>query len=177
MASKYRQRRPNRRDPTGISATHVEEAMKGVDQMTEGDDKKLAQDINTSIEHKFKNEKFNLEAAQEPRKPFRPFTRYVENAKCVPVPAERSPPSPRKFERTETTSREVVRNPEINDNDVFEDEDDDDSDDDLISELEDQIAQLKLQLAQKDLIINQKDLEISRLRRANRRTKAKETDF
>ena len=45
--------------------------MKGVDQMTEGDDKKLAQDINTSIEHKFKNEKFNLEAAKEPQKPFR----------------------------------------------------------------------------------------------------------
>ena len=46
-------------------------AIKGVEKIADEEEKRIASEINNSITNKFKNEKFNTEAAQSTQKPIR----------------------------------------------------------------------------------------------------------
>jgi len=189
MASKARgKRRPNRRDPTGINATQVEEAIKGVEKIADEEEKRIASEINNSITNKFKNEKFNTEAAQSTQKPIRTSrfqpsrfqpTPKITETKEIPVPVTR------RYESYDTSSREVADHvtrkelaaSDLNENQLPSEEDfESETDDDVIEQLQMEIEQLKLQLQQKDLEIKAKDMEISRLKRTGRR-RPKESDL
>ena len=53
-------------------------AIKGVEKIADEEEKRIASEINNSITNKFKNEKFNTEAAQSTQKPIR-WVLKVEN--------------------------------------------------------------------------------------------------
>jgi hypothetical protein len=183
MSKARNKRRPRTRDPTGINANHVEQAITGVDEIIDHEEKVLAQNINKSFEHKVINEQFNTEASQEPVKSNRPYTRFQQQnrTQAAPETRNRTPSPPRRYEKYDTSSKDAEDDlRDENENESKNESSDEsiaDDEDDLIEQLEDEIQRLKILLAEKDLIINQKDHEISKLRRANRRTRPKESDF